>query len=88
MVLGPVADVLLDYDNKVISRRAYGGDPEIVGQFVAQAVNGYKRAGLIPVLKHFPGHGGVAGDTHRMLPVDEASRQNLKDSICRHSAAG
>jgi beta-N-acetylhexosaminidase len=80
MVFGPLADVLLDYDNRIISRRVFAGDPELVSEFVSQAVTGYRQAGLIPVLKHFPGHGGVAGDTHRMLPVDDAGREDLEIS--------
>jgi beta-N-acetylhexosaminidase len=78
MVLGPVADVLIDYDNTVISQRSYGGDPEGVSEFVVEAVKGYLRAGLIPVLKHFPGHGGVAGDSHYTLPIDEVDCQRLR----------
>lgn len=79
MVLGPVADVLTNYDSRVVGTRTFGGDPYIVSQFVSQSVTGYRRAGLIPVLKHFPGHGGVAGDSHRMLPVDESDRQRLEN---------
>lgn len=77
MVLGPVADVLTNYENTVISQRAYGGEPGQVALFVEQAVRGYLDAGLIPVLKHFPGHGGVAGDSHLTLPVDEVSWETL-----------
>lgn len=77
LVFGPVADVLVNPDNRVIARRVYGGDPQAVSAFVAQAVTGYRQAGLIPVLKHFPGHGGVAGDTHKTLPVDGSDRARL-----------
>jgi beta-N-acetylhexosaminidase len=65
MVFGPVADVQLNFDNKVIAKRTFGGDPAQVSQFVAQAVQGYQQAGLIPVLKHFPGHGWVADDSYK-----------------------
>ena len=78
MVLGPAADVLINFDNEVISQRTYGGDPAMVGKFVSAAVRGYMDAGVIPVLKHFPGHGGVAGDSHRLQPVDDASLDELK----------
>jgi beta-N-acetylhexosaminidase len=77
MVLGPVADVLTNYDNIVISQRSFGGDPELVSHFVSKAVQGYLDAGIIPVLKHFPGHGGVAGDTHYSLVEDEVSKDRL-----------
>ena len=77
MVLGPVADVLSDYDNTVISLRSFGGDAQDVNQFVSQAVHGYLQAGVIPVLKHFPGHGGVAVDTHYNVVSDQSSRASL-----------
>ena len=78
VVLGPVADVLTDYDNSVISQRSYGGDPILVSQFVAQAVTGYLQEGILPVLKHFPGHGGIAADSHYTLPVDQADLSSLE----------
>jgi len=70
MVLGPVADVLTELDNTVISQRSYGGDPNAVSLMVSGAVQGYLEAGVLPVLKHYPGHGGVSGDSHTVLPVD------------------
>ena len=73
MVLGPDADVLRNPDNTIIAMRTYGSDPAQVSQFVAEAVHGYNEAGLIPVLKHYPGHGGVAEDSHETLPIDNAS---------------
>jgi beta-N-acetylhexosaminidase len=80
MVLGPDADVLMNYDNTVIGERSYGDDPKHVGQFVASAVQGYRQAGLIPVLKHFPGHGGTSTDSHEKLPVDNATLELLSKS--------
>lgn len=78
MVLGPDADVLLNYDNRVVALRTFGDSPQKVSEFVSQAVTGYREAGLIPVLKHFPGHGGVASDSHQILPVDQVERQHLE----------
>ena len=79
LILGPVADVLVNLDNRVVSQRTFGGDAQRAGEFVAQAVKGYLEAGLIPAIKHFPGHGGVAGDSHRLLPVDGADRRQLEE---------
>jgi beta-N-acetylhexosaminidase len=62
----------------VISERTYGGDPQLVSQYVAQAVHGYRQVGVIPVLKHFPGHGSVAQDSHQVLPVDPADLGTLQ----------
>jgi beta-N-acetylhexosaminidase len=78
LILGPVADVLTDYDNEVISQRTYGGDTAQVSRFVSNAVQGYLAAGLLPVLKHFPGHGGVSGDSHRVMPIDHADLDTIK----------
>jgi len=77
-VLGPVADVLTDLDNVVISLRSYGGDAQQVANFVSQAVLGYQNAGIAPVLKHFPGHGGVSSDSHTTLPIDYSDLSTLK----------
>ncbi len=79
LILGPVADVLTDYDNEVISQRTYGGDTAQVSRFVSNAVQGYLAAGLLPALKHFPGHGGVSGDSHRLMPIDRADLETIKN---------
>ena len=78
MVLGPVGDVLTDYNNTVISQRAFGGDATAVSHFVRRSVYGYLAAGVIPVLKHFPGHGNVPGDTHYIVVQDNANREQLE----------
>lgn len=78
LILGPVADVLTNYDNEVVSQRTYGGSTSSVSEFVSRAVQGYRQAGLIPVLKHFPGHGGVAGDSHRLMPIDYTDLEAIK----------
>lgn len=88
MVLGPVADVLENYDNDVISQRIYGGDPALVSQYVSQAVAGYSQAGVISVLKHFPGHGSVAEDSHQVLPVDDADIKTLREQYLPPFQAG
>ncbi len=88
MVLGPVADVLLDLDNGVVSLRTYGGDPSQVSLFVRRSVAGYREAGLIAALKHFPGHGGSTGDSHSELVVDRARLSDLEASYLPSFRAG
>jgi len=88
MVLGPVADVLLNLDNSVISTRAFGGNAELVSAYVSQAVQGYQDSGLIPVLKHYPGHGGTKEDSHYKFPVDEASRESVHNDYLPPFTAG
>jgi beta-N-acetylhexosaminidase len=80
MVLGPVADLLTNLDSDVVSIRSYGSDPQNAGEFVTQMILGYQAAGLVPVLKHFPGHGGAAADSHYTLPVDPAGMDALRSS--------
>lgn len=60
----PVADVWTNPENTVIAERAYSTDAGEAARLVAQAVNGYRDAGVIATLKHFPGHGNTAEDSH------------------------
>ena len=64
MNFAPVADVLTNPANQVIGSRSYGTDGETVSRFVDAVVRGLESAGISPVLKHYPGHGDTAGDTH------------------------
>lgn len=66
-VLGPVADVLEHPRNPVIGARAFGADPALCARHVAAAVAGYRAAGLDVCVKHWPGHGGTATDSHLTL---------------------
>lgn len=68
MNLAPVADVNNNPANPVIGVRSFGEDPQKVAQLVAATVRGYRAAGVISVLKHFPGHGDTAVDSHLALP--------------------
>ncbi len=88
MVFAPVADVLLNYDNDVISQRTFGSSPELVSDYVAGFVRGYLESGVMPVLKHFPGHGGVAQDSHKELPVDPADQFLLERAYLPPFQAG
>lgn len=60
----PVADVLTNPDNTVIGDRAFGSDPALVSRMVASAVQGLQENGVSACIKHFPGHGDTAGDSH------------------------
>ena len=66
-VLGPVADVLEHPRNPVIGSRAFGADVGLCARHVAAAVAGYREAGLDVCVKHWPGHGGTASDSHLSL---------------------
>jgi beta-N-acetylhexosaminidase len=60
----PVADVTDEPDDEVIGDRSFGSDPAVVTQYAGAYARGLRDAGLLPVLKHFPGHGHGSGDSH------------------------
>lgn len=60
----PVADVLTNPDNTVIGTRSFGSDPQTVADMVSAELQGLQSQGVYGVVKHFPGHGGTAGDSH------------------------
>jgi beta-N-acetylhexosaminidase len=78
MNLAPVADVHYTDDSPVIGARSFGSDPELVGRLGAAAVRGLQGAGVIATLKHFPGHGDTAVDSHLALPVVTAPLERLE----------
>jgi beta-N-acetylhexosaminidase len=59
----PVVDVT-DATDGVIGDRSFGGDPNKVTEYAGAYAQGLRDAGLLPVLKHFPGHGHGSGDSH------------------------
>jgi beta-N-acetylhexosaminidase len=60
----PVVDVTDAPDDTVIGDRSFGSDPAAVAQYAGAYAQGLRDAGLLPVLKHFPGHGHGSGDSH------------------------
>jgi beta-N-acetylhexosaminidase len=77
MVFAPVADVTAGPSDPTIGVRSPGGRPALVARVAAAQVEGYRRGGVVPVLKHFPGHGSVPADSHVALPVQTASVRTL-----------
>jgi beta-N-acetylhexosaminidase len=78
MVMAPVAGVDPD-GTSALGSRIYGSDPETVSRMVAATVEGYLDAGVIPVVKHFPGLGSVDGDSHVMLPAQYKTVAELQE---------
>jgi beta-glucosidase-like glycosyl hydrolase/CubicO group peptidase (beta-lactamase class C family) len=76
--LAPVADVNSNPANPVINIRSYGEDAEKVGRLVAAFVRGAREGGLMTTVKHFPGHGDTAVDSHLDLPAIGADRARLE----------
>lgn len=73
----PVADVNNNADNPVINTRSYGEDPDNVARFVTAFVDGAQSQGALATVKHFPGHGDTAIDSHIGLPVVDVDRARL-----------
>ena len=64
MDMAPDADVLSNSENEVIGTRSFSSNPNVESEMVQAEVSALKAQGIIPVIKHFPGHGGTLGDTH------------------------
>ncbi len=75
MNLAPVLDLYDNPDGSVIGDRSMGTDPEIVGRLGVHYVLGASSAGIISVIKHFPGQGITTIDSHGSLPVVPADNQ-------------
>jgi beta-N-acetylhexosaminidase len=66
--LFPVADVNSNPNNPIIGTRAFGENPEQVGDLVAAYIRGARAHGMLTTAKHFPGHGNTATDSHIAAP--------------------
>jgi beta-N-acetylhexosaminidase len=73
----PVLDVPVAGAHAVIGDRAYGHDPDAVAIGGRAAAEGLLAGGVLPVVKHMPGHGRAGADSHLALPRVEASREAL-----------
>ncbi len=61
----PSADVSSQPDGAVIGDRSFSSDPNTVARYAGAFAKGLRDAGVLPVFKHFPGHGRATGDSHR-----------------------
>ncbi len=74
----PDADVTSGPGDPTIGSRAASSYPSTVAEHVVAAATGFAASGVLPVVKHFPGHGSVPGDSHLTLPVQAKSRKELE----------
>ena len=74
----PLADVPVAGADQVIGDRAYGETPDKVAVIAGAAAAGLLEGGVLPVLKHLPGHGRATADSHQGLPVVDAEKSELE----------
>ncbi|MEA3333176.1 MAG: glycoside hydrolase family 3 N-terminal domain-containing protein, partial [Pseudomonadota bacterium] len=84
--LAPVAD-LFQASSRVLRDRCFGADPELVADQVKAYIEGLQCSGIAACVKHFPGHGTVVEDSHKMLPVSHLERSNLAPHLIPFAAA-
>lgn len=74
----PDANVLTNPNNTAIGQRSFGSDPEVVAEMVAAEVEAMLETGTLPCVKHFPGHGDTAGDSHTGAVTAKRSREEIE----------
>lgn len=74
----PVLDVNINPDNPIIGTRSYGEDPEKVAALGRGYSEGLESEGVMAVVKHFPGHGNVMGDTHIEIVHNDTDAETLR----------
>lgn len=74
----PIADVPVAGADPVVGDRAYGNDPGKVAAIAAAIAQGLSDGGVLPVLKHLPGHGRATADSHARLPAVNTDRATLE----------
>lgn len=84
----PVADVNTNPANTVIGNRAFSSDPAVAAQMVASAVQGFHDAGILCTLKHFPGHGDTAEDSHYGTASSTKTWAEMRETELKPFAAG
>ncbi|MDH5762856.1 MAG: beta-N-acetylhexosaminidase [Nitrospinota bacterium] len=78
MDYAPVLDVHTNPDNPIIGDRAIGSDPETVAKLANAFIEGFRAKNMIPVGKHFPGHGDTHLDSHLDLPTVDRDAATLE----------
>lgn len=76
----PVADVLSNPENTVVKDRSFGSDCKVVSEMTLAELDGLESQGITGVLKHFPGHGATAADTHEGYAYTDASLEAMKEN--------
>lgn len=76
----PCLDVPVEGSHDVIGDRAFARDPKVVAALGQSVIDGMLDGGVLPVIKHMPGHGRACADSHFALPAVDAPRSQLEQS--------
>lgn len=79
MNFAPTVDLFTNHNSTIIGTRSFGEDPEKAGILGAAFAAGSEAAGVIPTVKHFPGHGDTSIDSHGKLPVIDIDFETFKN---------
>jgi len=74
----PVADVLTNPSNPIMSGRTFSSDPEVCAKMGSGVCRGLQKSGVAAVAKHFPGHGDTTEDSHLMLPSVDRTKEDCE----------
>jgi beta-N-acetylhexosaminidase len=77
-LLAPCADVISNPSNPVIGMRSFGENADLVSRHVEMAICGARAGGVVTTVKHFPGHGNTAQDSHRGIPRVDRDIESLQ----------
>lgn len=75
----PCIDVNNNPLNPIIGARSFGEDPDLVGEYGAQAIRGLQENQVAATAKHFPGHGDTSFDSHLTLPIVRHPKERLEE---------
>lgn len=76
----PVLDLCFAGASKVVGDRSPGADPSLVARLGRAVMDGHCAGGIVPAIKHLPGHGRATADSHAVLPQVDASLEELRTS--------
>lgn len=76
----PVLDIMNDWADPIVGDRAFSNDPKLVTAMGRIVVDALMEGGVLPVIKHIPGHGRATADSHLELPVVDATVAEMDDT--------
>ncbi|MEP2530634.1 beta-N-acetylhexosaminidase [Shimia sp.] len=82
----PLVDVARDETHPFLKNRCYGDNPDLVTRVGRSVANGLRDGGVLPVIKHIPGHGRAVADSHLDLPRVAASVEALENDFAPFTA--